>query len=143
MHASAVVVGQMGIAITGPSGSGKSSLALALIDLCRIRSVFATVVSDDQIWAIVRAGRLMARAPDPIAGLVEMRGYGPAAAAFERCAVIDRLVALGDPAVSPRYRQERQTRVLGVDLPCLELPSRHAAGNCQAIMAWVQTPLDA
>ncbi|RUY09959.1 HPr kinase/phosphorylase, partial [Mesorhizobium sp. M7A.F.Ca.US.005.03.2.1] len=37
IHATMVLIGERGILITGASGSGKTGLALALIDHCRQR----------------------------------------------------------------------------------------------------------
>lgn len=70
LHASCVAKEGRGILIYGRSGSGKSDLALRLIDRG------ATLVSDD--YTIVRRveGRLLARAPTNIEGKLEVRGLG-------------------------------------------------------------------
>ncbi len=56
--------------LLGPSGSGKSDLALRLIDRG------AVLISDDQVEIALEAGRLTASPPPPIAGLIEARGIG-------------------------------------------------------------------
>ncbi len=70
LHASCVVKDKRAILISGRSGSGKSDLALRLIDRG------ATLVSDD--YTIVRrvGGKLLASAPPNIAGKMEVRGLG-------------------------------------------------------------------
>jgi serine kinase of HPr protein (carbohydrate metabolism regulator) len=70
LHASCVAREGRGILIYGRSGSGKSDLALRLIDRG------ALLVSDD--YTIVRRvdGRLLARAPANIEGRIEVRGIG-------------------------------------------------------------------
>jgi serine kinase of HPr protein (carbohydrate metabolism regulator) len=70
LHASCVAREGRGILIYGRSGSGKSDLALRLIDRG------ALLVSDD--YTIVRRveGRLLARAPSNIEGKIEVRGLG-------------------------------------------------------------------
>jgi serine kinase of HPr protein (carbohydrate metabolism regulator) len=70
LHASCVAKDGRGILIYGRSGSGKSDLALRLIDRG------ALLVSDD--YTIVRRveGRLLARAPVNIEGRIEVRGLG-------------------------------------------------------------------
>lgn len=59
-----------GVLILGGSGSGKSDLALRLI------AAGAELVSDDRTELFVRRGRLYARPPKPIAGMMEARGVG-------------------------------------------------------------------
>jgi serine kinase of HPr protein (carbohydrate metabolism regulator) len=70
LHASCVVRDGRAILISGRSGSGKSDLALRLIDRG------AMLVSDD--YTIVRrvGGKLLASAPPNIAGKLEVRGMG-------------------------------------------------------------------
>jgi hypothetical protein len=67
-----------GVLLLGRSGSGKSDLALRLIALG------ARLVSDDRTDLFLERGRLFARAPASIKGLLEIRGAGivalPAAA---------------------------------------------------------------
>lgn len=66
-----------GALILGPSGSGKSSLALMLIEACPFQRT--ALVADDVVIIEQRGGGLIARAPDRITGLIEIRGFGPSA----------------------------------------------------------------
>jgi HPr kinase/phosphorylase len=59
-----------GVLLLGKSGAGKSDLALRLIALG------ATLVADDRTDLYVRRGKLYARPPARLAGLVEVRGIG-------------------------------------------------------------------
>lgn len=59
-----------GILLVGQSGSGKSDLALRLI------AMGAELVADDRTDLFVRRGRLYAKAPMRIAGLLEVRNVG-------------------------------------------------------------------
>jgi HPr kinase/phosphorylase len=59
-----------GILLLGSSGSGKSDLAL------RLMAAGAELVADDRTDLFVRHGRLYAKSPTPIAGLMEVRGIG-------------------------------------------------------------------
>jgi len=70
VHATAVAIGGRAVLLRGPSGSGKSDLALRLID------AGARLVSDDQTRIWRNGNVLMTRAPKPIAGLIEVRGVG-------------------------------------------------------------------
>ena len=70
LHASTVAVNGRGLLILGPSGTGKSALALQLIALG------ALLVADDRTDLTAQSGRLTARCPAPIKGLIEARGLG-------------------------------------------------------------------
>ncbi len=70
IHASCVRIGERGVLILGPSGSGKSDLALRLIDRG------AVLVSDDYTRLRPREGHLIAAPPANIAGLLEIRHIG-------------------------------------------------------------------
>ncbi len=59
-----------GLLITGPSGSGKSALALHLMALG------ARLVGDDQVLIRRRGDRLFASGPDATRGMIEARGVG-------------------------------------------------------------------
>jgi HPr kinase/phosphorylase len=76
IHATALVVGEGGILIRGPSGSGKSGLALCLLELARQRRWFAALIGDDRVIVRSQSGRLIARAVKNIEGLIERRGQG-------------------------------------------------------------------
>jgi serine kinase of HPr protein (carbohydrate metabolism regulator) len=70
LHASAVAIDGRAVLIAGISGSGKSDLALRLID----RGF--TLVSDDQTIVQKRGDRLFASSPATIRGKLEIRGLG-------------------------------------------------------------------
>jgi serine kinase of HPr protein (carbohydrate metabolism regulator) len=87
VHGSCVAIGGRGVLIGGRSGSGKSDLSLRLIDRG------ASLVSDDYTELRRAGGRVLARAPAPIAGKIEVRGLGiltlPAAADVPVCLYVD------------------------------------------------------
>ncbi|PZU13066.1 MAG: aldolase [Sphingobium sp.] len=70
LHATSVAIGGRAVLLSGPSGSGKSDLALRLIDRGGI------LVSDDYTLVKRVDGRLVATAPATIAGQMEVRGIG-------------------------------------------------------------------
>ncbi|WIY26460.1 HPr kinase/phosphorylase [Parasedimentitalea psychrophila] len=70
LHASCVSLAGNGLLIRGASGSGKSTLALSLMALG------ARLVADDRVLLSLEQGQLIARAPEPIGGLIEARGLG-------------------------------------------------------------------
>lgn len=70
LHASCVAVEGRGLLILGPSGSGKSSLALRLL------AFGAGLVADDRTDITLSDGDLIASAPPRLSGLIEARGLG-------------------------------------------------------------------
>jgi HPr kinase/phosphorylase len=70
IHATCVEIDGAAVLLRGPSGSGKSDLALRLID------GGARLVADDQVHLSVLRGELVATAPAALAGRMEVRGLG-------------------------------------------------------------------
>lgn len=70
LHATCVAVDGQGVLILGPSGSGKSSLAL------RLMAFGAGLVADDRTDITLIDGQLIASAPPTLHGLIEARGLG-------------------------------------------------------------------
>ena len=76
LHATGILLGDAGVLIRGPSGSGKSLLALLLLDRWEGRGLPAQLVADDRVDLVPVGGRLLMRTPQSIAGLIELRGRG-------------------------------------------------------------------
>jgi HPr kinase/phosphorylase len=70
IHATAVALAGRAVLLLGPPGSGKSDLALRLID------AGWTLVADDRVMLQRREGRLLASPPPALAGRIEARGLG-------------------------------------------------------------------
>ena len=127
IHASCVAIGGRAVLIAGRSGSGKSDLALRLVDRG------ARLVSDDYTILKAEGGRLLAAAPETIAGRMEVRGVG--LAEFE--AVADVPVALFiDLDRAPDRLPEAETVVLaGVSIPSLGFSALEASAPIKLEMA--------
>ncbi|MCL6249575.1 HPr kinase/phosphatase C-terminal domain-containing protein [Altererythrobacter sp. KTW20L] len=111
--ASCVIIDGRAVLIEGPPGSGKSSLALALIDRG------ATLVGDDGVILEQRDGHLWASPPPAIAGLLEVRNVG--LVEFPTADGPVGLVLRLDPA-APRYVEEADREVmLGAEVPVITL----------------------
>lgn len=113
-QATCVAIQGRGVLIEGPSGSGKSSLALALIDRG------ARLVGDDGVLLSVAAGRLHAHPHPNTRGLLEVRNLGllpfPAVDEAPVCLVI-RL-----DASAPRFIEAPVTTdYLGIAVPSLAI----------------------
>ena len=113
-HASCVAIAGHAILIEGRSGSGKSDLALRLIDRG------AVLVSDDYTVVRRRNGQLFASPPANIAGQIEVRGVGIVAMTH----VEDVPVALTvrtDMAVDRLPEEHAAVSVAGCQLPLINV----------------------
>jgi serine kinase of HPr protein (carbohydrate metabolism regulator) len=135
LHATALLLDDRGVLICGPSGAGKTTLALALISQFTAAGRFARLVADDQLFARVAGNRLIVSCPPAIAGMVEVNGLGPRRLPHRDCAVIDLVVTLVGQAEAPRYQEPQSETVLGVVLPRLELPARNATAAALVVLA--------
>ncbi len=108
LHATTVAIDGVAVMIEGASGSGKSDLALRLIDRG------AVLVSDDQTL-VVRSGKtLRARAPTAIAGRIEVRGIGILAMPHVEDVPVGLLVRV-DGAIE-RMPERRARKIAGIDV---------------------------
>jgi HPr kinase/phosphorylase len=119
LHASCVAVEGRGLLILGPSGAGKSALALRLIALG------ARLVADDRTEITAETGRLTARCPAGIRGLIEARGLGLLRAPTQDevdIALVADLAQVEDQRLPPR----RRITILGCETDLvLSLPNDH------------------
>lgn len=125
LHATCLVLGEDGVLITGPSGSGKSSLCLALLDEADRDGRHARLVGDDRIRLDHRHGRLIGRPHPALDGLIEIRGSGlHRLARTAQAAVIRLVVELVEER--PRLPDDASASVVlpGLRLPVLRLERR-------------------
>jgi HPr kinase/phosphorylase len=113
IHATCVALPEGGVLLRGESGAGKSDLALRLID------GGARLVADDRTVLLRDGDRLIARAPETIAGLIEARGIGILRLPPDRLAsdvAVRLIVDLVDPALIERLPVAGTDVLLGVSL---------------------------
>jgi serine kinase of HPr protein (carbohydrate metabolism regulator) len=108
LHATTVAIDGMAVLIEGASGSGKSDLALRLIDRGAI------LVSDDQTLVVRAGATLLARAPTTIAGRIEVRGIGLLAMPYVEDVPVALLVRV-DGAIE-RMPERHARKIAGVDV---------------------------
>lgn len=113
-QATCIAIGGRGVLIEGPPGSGKSSLALALIDRG------AQLVGDDGVALEVRDGCLLASPPPNIAGLIEVRNVG--LIPLPTVAQVPVALVLTLDSQAPRFIEHAgQAERGGVSLPLVQL----------------------
>jgi HPr kinase/phosphorylase len=80
MHGTCIAIGSAGVLILGPPGSGKSDLALRLIDQPGLgtsgKPEAAQLVADDQVVLRRSGNGVLASPPAALAGKLEIRGLG-------------------------------------------------------------------
>jgi serine kinase of HPr protein (carbohydrate metabolism regulator) len=120
-----VIHGESGVLIVGPSGSGKSSLALALMAHARATASFSALVGDDRIFVSQANGRLIARGAADMAGVIERRTAGLITVRYEPAVVVRLAVELCERERRwPRMPDDDRTLIVGeVTLPRLALDS--------------------
>lgn len=133
IHASCVALGGRAVLLTGPSGSGKSDLALRLIDRG------AVLVSDDQVLVDRRGDRLFAAPPPQIAGMIEVRGLGIRRIAYITDMPVVLLIDLATPPVRMPLAPVWRT-VAGIDLPVVNLAPFEASAPIKVELALADMP---
>jgi serine kinase of HPr protein (carbohydrate metabolism regulator) len=128
LHASTVALDGRAVMISGPSGSGKSDLALRMLD----RGF--RLVSDDQTIVRKDGNRLLATAPPTIAGKLEVRGIG--IVEMER---VDNIpVALIVELTSDIQRvpdDSRERPILGIRIPLVSIDASAASAPSKVALA--------
>jgi serine kinase of HPr protein (carbohydrate metabolism regulator) len=129
VHATSIVVGQTGIVFLGPSGSGKSGTAFACLSEAAALGWHAALVADDRTILTVHGDHFVASCPDPIRGLLELRGTGIVRFRQVDRAVMHCAVALTDPSAATRVPPESETFSCGgASMPLMRLWHDGAAG---------------
>lgn len=128
VHATCVAIRGRAVLIQGASGSGKSDLALRLIDRG------AMLVSDDRTVLTPEAGRLIASAPPTIRGLIEVRGIGIVAMPTVDDTPVALIVTI-DPAPDRMPAESATRRIAGVDIPFAALPALESSAAIKVELA--------
>ena len=128
IHASTVATDGRAVLISGPSGSGKSDLALRLLD----RGF--TLVSDDQTIVRREGDRLIASPPPNIAGKLEIRGIGIVDMDNMTDVPVGLLVELTTD-ITRMPDDSRERPILGVSLPLISIDAMDASAPSKVAIA--------
>ncbi|MDQ0395418.1 HPr kinase/phosphorylase [Labrys monachus] len=124
IHATCVVVGGHGVLLRGPSRAGKSRLALHFIESAPAAGRFARLVGDDRVYVEPERGHLVAHVPDTIAGLIERRGAGIEAIAYQPSAPVALVVDILADAEFSALASDAADRIAieGIEVAHLYVP---------------------
>ncbi len=129
VHGTCVELFGLGVLLRGPSGSGKSALALRLID------GGARLVADDQVVLTAEAGRIRAAAPTRIAGRIEARGVGIVQVATIEAAPVALVVDLVAPTDVARLPEPSECRLAGIAVRSIALAPFEASAAAKVRLA--------
>ena len=124
-----IAIDGLGVLFRGPSGAGKSDLALRMID------GGAQLISDDQTALVREGARLVASAPEPTRGRLEVRGVGivPVHAAVRAPLIL--IVDLVVPEQVPRLPDPGTWTEQGVSIPLIALAPFEASTPAKVRLA--------
>ena len=119
LHATAVAIDGRAVLLEGQSGTGKSDLALRLIDRG------ATLISDDYTLLVRSGDALLARNPGAMAGRIEVRGLGIVALPHVADIPVGLVVRLGGETM--RMPERRVRRIAGITVREVAFDAFHAS----------------
>ena len=128
VHGATVAIGGIGVLLRGPSGSGKSDLALRLIDGGGV------LVADDRCVLKAEDGRVVARAPAAIRGRIEVRGLGIVTVPVVEQAALALVVDLEDGPIE-RLPEPETIELLGIPVRRLRLAAFEASAPAKIRLA--------
>ena len=134
LHATAVAVGGRAVLIEGPAGSGKSDLALRLIDRG------AVLIADDRSLVVRTPAGLVVRSPQTLEGRMEVRGIGIVTVPHLGEAPLALVVSLGD--APPRLPERRRRTIAGIEVRVIIVDPRPASAPIKVELALARPGLE-
>lgn len=128
IHATALVLDGKGVLFRGPSGSGKSLLALYLLDVFSSRGRDAVLVCDDRIDIESDGETVLMHTPATIAGLIELRGHGIVRRPYRSGVKLDLVVDLVPALERMPEDHDFKTRLLGLEIARCPVPQSGVVG---------------
>ena len=115
VHGTCVAIDGQGVLLRGPSGAGKSDLALRLID------AGAVLVADDQVEIAAEDAKMLARPPETLAGLLEVRGLGIVTLAYRAPVPLLLVIDLAPSDQIDRLPEPATAQLCGIAMPLLRI----------------------
>lgn len=138
IHGTAIALAGRAALLRGAPGSGKSDLALRCLAQASSDLIPgpALLVADDQVYAALRDGRIQLNCPEPIRGLIEVRGLGILEVPVQKSAVLELLVDLVSQQEVERLPDpEASAELFGVRVRRLALYPFEASAPLKLLLA--------
>jgi serine kinase of HPr protein (carbohydrate metabolism regulator) len=138
VHGTALALGEAAVILRGPSGSGKSDLALRAIVMppFALRQNRFDLVADDQVELTRTASGIELRPPAAIAGKIEVRGLGIFDMPYRAPALLRLVVDLAPSSEVERFPlDERTSMFLGLAIPVVCLAPFEASATVKLFLA--------
>ena len=120
IHSTSVVIDDNGVLILGDSGSGKSDLALRLIDNG------ATLISDDVSICKKNLNNIYLYCPPEIKGLLEVREIGIITVPFVERIKLKLVVNLKSKN-NKRFPEDNYFKILGIKVPLINIDGKNSS----------------
>lgn len=135
-HACVIEIAGRGVLIRGASGSGKTALLWQLLSDARAHNQTAKLVADDRIILTPYKDGLKAKAPDELAGKMELYGFGIVEMPWSPETTITLVVDLVTPEQVPRMPEPASVDISGIELPLLLVPQSQEVRSARLIWVW-------
>lgn len=129
VHGSCCAWQGLAVLLRGAPGSGKSDLALRLVD------AGFSLVADDRVDLAVADGAVTASAPPALAGLIEVRGIGVVEVGPSVSARLGLLADLAPGGEGERLPEPRCEDLLGIAVPAIRLDPAAASAVARVRLA--------
>ena len=146
LHGTCVSMGGEGVLLLGEPGTGKSDLALRLIDEpgfgISASLMRGELVSDDQVIVTRHEDKLIASSPPTIRGKLEIRGLDIVTLATQPSVILSLVVKLQTLSGIERLPDHATFDLLGLAIPLVEIDgaSASAPARLRAALHWLKQP---
>lgn len=129
VYGTCIAIDGRAVLLRGPSGSGKSDLALRIVESG------GRLVSDDQTILTREHDSLIATCPDPISGQIEVRGVGIVPVTTVRRAPLALVMDLVPGEQIERFPELRHCQYLEINVPLLNIAPFEASAAAKVRLA--------